>query len=154
MCGVSSFAFTFIYEALVKRKAFSVTEKEMFAFFQNRWHWNTMYAMFAVPSTCVSLEYAMGICCLLLRLSMIVRMRFWRYCEVRKSNILVRLVGFWCFSVWYWESGLWNLLPSDVFWALKYLRWPSEAKAIANRLNIHRFKLKVKRIAWTYVTFV
>ena len=102
----------------------------------------------------VPLEYALGICCFLLLLSMILRMRFWGYWEVRKSNILVRFVGFWCFSVWYWESGLWNLLPSDAFWSLKYLKWPSEAKAIANPLNIHRFKLKFKQIAETCVTFV
>ena len=38
MSGVSSFAFTFTHEALAKFKAFSVTEREMFAFFQNSRH--------------------------------------------------------------------------------------------------------------------
>ena len=49
--------------------------------------------------------YGFGICCLLLLLSMILRMRFWGYWEVRTSNMLVRFVSCCCFSVWYWESG-------------------------------------------------
>ena len=47
--------------------------------------------------------YGFGICCFLLLLSMILRIGFWRYWEVRKSNMLVRFVAFCCFSVWYWE---------------------------------------------------
>ena len=46
---------------------------------------------------------------------------------------------------------------ADVFFrclqALKYLKCPSEAKAIVNLLNIHRFKLEVKQLAETHVMF-
>ena len=35
MCGVPSFDLAFTYQSLLKCKAFSVTKREMFAFFQN-----------------------------------------------------------------------------------------------------------------------
>ena len=67
MCGMSSFAFTFIYEALVKRKAFSVTERLMFAFFQKVGIeiqcMQCLRSKLKGLSVCVPLEYALGICC-------------------------------------------------------------------------------------------
>ena len=63
-----------------------------------------------------------------------------------------------------WEYNLFRAIHSflleatwrhwcTVEWGGRFLQ-PSEAKAIVNLLNIHRFKLKVKQIFETYVVFV
>ena len=157
MCGVPSFDLAFTYYSLLKCKAFSITERAIFAFCQRncpsalvhgqlrrlfffsrsdvdemicvecrlllsllhtklwlnakrlaprRGRCSLSFRIVGIEiqcmqcvrskekilSACVPLEYALGVCCLLMLLSMILRSRFLGYGEVRKSNIFVRFM--------------------------------------------------------------